>query len=873
MAMNLILPNYHQLFVPNRPLWVNLPATGLVAIFCALGVSSIQPAQATLSQQETTPLEPTQTDQQINFALIPTQELEALAPASSIGTKYSELLHPQDLRGCSQAQLACAELFVSSSIDFFAHQALAPQSSGENKAVKSPQLTILQPSWFQLSSSANSPIREAQLSTTAEVTSEVSGIRALPAFAATEGNSSLNLEALTLGSEVGCPNENICNQRTLKASSLEFPNNSNQTLAQLPQLPQPTQASGQPPLTGVLSNGEVSSPWVAPQFLQVQNSVPMPAAPIPMGANGYNQGLGQYPNYPQTVLLMPMGANGYNQGLGQYPNYPQTVLLMPMGANGYNQGLGQYPNYPQTVLLMPMGANGNNQSWVQYPNYPQNQAPLPITPNQIGNNQGWVQYPNYPQNQAPLPPPLTPNQVGNNQGWVQYPNYPQNQAPLPITPNQVGNNQGWVQYPNYPQNQAPLPITPNQVGNNQGWVQYPNYPQNQAPLPITPNQVGNNQGWVQYPNYPQNQAPLPITPNPNLTQQFSTPTTDLGQIAPTQVPPEITSKPINSPSLQFQGSYITQGEDSVARARLSGIYPLTSQILFGATFDLTSEDNELADSPEDGLNINELYVAASPFKDLPNLRLVVGQLDLTSYFDRNSFAKDGVSHFFNSVFQTNPALSATGIASRPGALVNWSVTDNIEAKAAVFSSDRALDDFALDGFAGEIGIRFGNAIVRGTYATARDAGSETGFQEIFSLPRGDDDFGLEPEDREESYGINAEVFIPNLNMGLFARYGRYENRELDRAGDTYSLGLTFLDVFAKDDRLGLAYGRGLSNERLRQDNDDDLPDVLELFYDFRFLRNLRLGFTLQQRDNFSDTFAGFRIKTEFDVIPRRRLSQ
>ncbi|NET48823.1 MAG: carbohydrate porin [Merismopedia sp. SIO2A8] len=354
---------------------------------------------------------------------------------------------------------------------------------------------------------------------------------------------------------------------------------------------------------------------------------------------------------------------------------------------------------------------------------------------------------------------------------------------------------------------------------------------------------------------------------------MSTPTTNLGQIPPTQVPPEISSKPINSPSLSFQGSYITQGEDSVARARLSGIYPVTPQILFGATFDLTSEDNELADSPEDGFNINELYLAAAPFKDLPNLRFVVGQLDLTSYFDRNSFAKDGVSHFFNSVFQTNPALSATGIASRTGALVNWSVTDNIEAKAAVFSSDRALDDFDLDGFAGEIGLRFGNAIVRGTYATARDAGSDTGFQEIFSLSRGDNDFGLEPEDREESYGINAEVFIPNLNMGLFARYGRYENRELDEGADTYSLGLTFLDVFAKDDRLGLAYGRGLSNERLRQDNDDDLPDVLELFYDFRFLRNLRLGVTLQQRDNFSDTFAGFRIKTDFDLIRRRRGGQ
>jgi hypothetical protein len=81
-----------------------------------------------------------------------------------------------------------------------------------------------------------------------------------------------------------------------------------------------------------------------------------------------------------------------------------------------------------------------------------------------------------------------------------------------------------------------------------------------------------------------------------------------------------------------------------------------------------------------------------------------------------------------------------------------------------------------------------------------------------------------------------------------------------------------LDLFTKDDRLGLAYGRGLSNEQLRRQFKDNVPDVLELFYDFRFLSNLRLGFTLQQRNSFSDTYAGFRVKTEFDVTPRGRVT-
>ena len=176
--------------------------------------------------------------------------------------------------------------------------------------------------------------------------------------------------------------------------------------------------------------------------------------------------------------------------------------------------------------------------------------------------------------------------------------------------------------------------------------------------------------------------------------------------------------------------------------------------------------------------------------------------------------------------EPNPALSSAGIGSRPGLLVNWSVTDNVAAKAAVFSSSDQLNDVSLDGFAGEIGIRHGNAIIRGTYSTAKDAGNRDSFAESFGIPRGNNQFGPLEDDREEAYGLNAEVFIPRYKLGLFGRYGRYENRDLGEGANTYSLGLSFLDLFAPDDRLGLAYGSALSNNSLRQGK---RPDVVELF--------------------------------------------
>ncbi len=389
-------------------------------------------------------------------------------------------------------------------------------------------------------------------------------------------------------------------------------------------------------------------------------------------------------------------------------------------------------------------------------------------------------------------------------------------------------------------------------------------------------------------------APLPPLPNLPATQEFTAPAapTFNQQLNPQTTPsvlsttptpsaavpvPSITtqqrrqlpSSSLREPSLQFQGVYITQGGDTSARARVTGVYPLSPQALIGATLDLTSQGTNLDDSRNEGLNINELYLATS-LAGVPNLRFVIGQIDLTSYFDRNSFAKDGASQFFNPVFQTNPALAATGISSRTGLLADWSVTDNIEAKAAVFSSADKIGDFSLDGFAGEIGVRYGNAIIRGTYASDRDAGVGDSFLESYSIARGNNQFGPDKNDREEAYGVNAEVFIPNLKLGLFGRYGRYENRTLGEGANTYVLGASFLDLFTPDDRLGIAYGRALSNDRLRREN---RPDVLEMFYDFKFLDNLRLGFSVQARDDFSETVFGVRVKSEFDVTPGGRITQ
>lgn len=319
-----------------------------------------------------------------------------------------------------------------------------------------------------------------------------------------------------------------------------------------------------------------------------------------------------------------------------------------------------------------------------------------------------------------------------------------------------------------------------------------------------------------------------------------------------------------SPSLDVQGVFLNQ-VDSSARLRLRGFYPVSSHALFGAIVDLAT-GNDFAGTEDSGLNLSELYFTGN-LPDYPNLRLVIGLMDLTSYFDRNSFAKDNTTHFFNNVFQTNPALATAGIGSRLGVLLNWNITDNIEAKGAAFSSNRGLGDFALDAFAGEIGFRAGNGIIRATYSSDQDTGRDgvVGFptnQTPLFFER-----GTQNGDQEDSFGINGEYFIPEINLGLFARYGWHENRELDRGADTYSLGFNLLDLFMKQDRLGFGYGRELSHEDGRRIRGDKVPDVWELFYDARISPNFRAGVTLQARDEFSDVILGFRVRTDWQIFP------
>ncbi len=627
--------------------------------------------------------------------------------------------------------------------------------------------------------------------------------------------------------------------------------------------------------------------------LQAPLAVPDRVFQSPIGDRGvapaYNPGYNNaYPAAPTNPAYL--APNPYGMAAYPAPGYPmQMAQAQPMGYGMMPANYGNYGGYPMPMAYPAAAMPALPSPYAALQQSPYGGGGMPLTPpvNRLQANASPMMAPSYlaPMPSAPAPQYMQPQYQPQPQYQAQYQPQPQYQPQSPYyyaqpQPQQYVPPQYYAQQPQYMQPPQPQYMMqpqyapqPQYMMPQQPVPQYAPQPQQYAPQQPLPQQPVPQLGF-----YPQGGYQQPAIVNP-LNAPLAVPVTPTGGAAPSTEATAlkgtqsslIRSTATNSPSLTLQGVYLNQAGDSSARARITGVYPLSSRALFGTSIDL-STGKGFSDTPNTGVNINELFFATS-LAEIPNLRFAVGQLDLTSYFDRNSFAKDGATHFFNSTFQTNPALSAAGLGSRPGLLVNWSLSDNLEAKAAAFSSARGLSDFALNGFAAELGLRYGNGILRGTYVTGREASNGNVFDGAGTINRGGGRRGILPDDRESAFGVNGEVFIPKLKMGLFARYGRYNNLDADQGADTFGAGLTFLDVFSANDRLGLAYGNALNNETLRRSVGLPKRDTLELFYDFRFLPNLRFGLSLQQRNDFSEIVAGVRVKTEFDITPKGRLLQ
>lgn len=617
------------------------------------------------------------------------------------------------------------------------------------------------------------------------------------------------------------------------------------------QMPQPAMG-GQPGLIGGLTAYPVTAYPMVTSGPGIQGTVPQPGAVVPWqlapGSGGYAPA-GQ-PGLPVGTPGLPAYAPGSGAWMMLWVPYgmpmaPSPTVMQPgAGAMAYYPTVpyGLMPGYwpgavpstaapgpslpvgylPQGSSMLPPGSvygpSAGFPTYLPGPGMPPGMSPIGAYGQPYGYGYGFP-----PGGYGTAVPPSMPVQP-----YALVTPEPPSPAPLavPRLPNTAHSSSNRaIQPPPVLLTSASVPLNGVISADSPG-------PQrsNTSPSIVAPGTLSANPGS------------LPLTPSPGMTSVSS----PGGPAASELTSPSVPNQSVTESSLSAAGLYVLQGDSSSARGRVSGFHFLSPNWLIGGALDIVTGPDLTND---DGFQLTELYLATA-IPALPGMQFRLGQLDMTSYFDRNSFAKDISRDFFNSTFHTNPALvaGANVTSSRPGGLVQWLVMDNLNLSAAVFSSSGNLADFALDGLATEVGFRMGDLVLRGTFVTGN--GSQ------FDGAKG----------RLSGYGINAEWFIPEANLGLFGRYGAL-NSAAGSEGNNYVIGISAQDLFMQDDRLGLAYGRNLALTSV----EESTPDVLELFYDFVALPNLRIGFTLQQRNQLQDSYAGFRIRGGLDILPNPSL--
>jgi carbohydrate-selective porin OprB len=168
------------------------------------------------------------------------------------------------------------------------------------------------------------------------------------------------------------------------------------------------------------------------------------------------------------------------------------------------------------------------------------------------------------------------------------------------------------------------------------------------------------------------------------------------------------------------------------------------------------------------------------------LRLIVGKLDVTDYFDRNAFAEDEQEHFLGSAFVVNPMMKQP--TNGPGAVVRVAVADWRWALGVHGLADVDGDLSGVPFIVAEIGRR--NLFARpGTYRLWARVAS-------VAEDRGRLTWGA---------GVSADQFV-TPEIGVFLRGGVSRAEGEHSTSYAWSAGVRLTPTWLGRDRDTLAVG-------------------------------------------------------------------
>lgn len=211
--------------------------------------------------------------------------------------------------------------------------------------------------------------------------------------------------------------------------------------------------------------------------------------------------------------------------------------------------------------------------------------------------------------------------------------------------------------------------------------------------------------------------------------------------------------------------------------------------------------------------VREAWLEAAPFRQ--NLRIVLGKVDLTNYFEQNGFANDETSQFLASPFVNNPALEPP--VNGPGLIAQWNSRRGFVLGGGVQSllgtGDHRDDDV------------FGIAELAWTHTLLfRRNGTWRVWSRVQST-----------EGQPLAWGFSLDQRITPW-WGIFGRFGKADLRTPTEIRRAWSAGFGFDNALlaSVNDKAGVAFGG-------QENTDGSLERLGEVFYNFFLSDHFRLS--------------------------------
>jgi len=247
-------------------------------------------------------------------------------------------------------------------------------------------------------------------------------------------------------------------------------------------------------------------------------------------------------------------------------------------------------------------------------------------------------------------------------------------------------------------------------------------------------------------------------------------------------------------------------------------------------------------SEQNALNLREVWLRTELFGQ--RLALTMGRLDLTNYFDANSFSNDESTQFLSDALVNNQMLGLT--SNGTGVAAEYDPKNGFRLKFGLQQSNDDATNLSESLFTlSEVGYTFTPfALPEGTYRVwFRTDNTAT--------------------DTLTAAGLSFDQKLTNA-VGLFARYGS-QDLELEGRDHYWSAGVSFQNGFILNpqDTWGVGYSemRPFSGEREK---------LIEGYYNLLLTERLRLSFHLahvlerpSEGEEFGYLLPGIRLQAAF----------